>query len=98
MNWLAPFTSSRIERVKGGASYHDVARQDGVSAETVRMACKRNGVRSLHKVGRPVSPARAERVAVAQEMRAAGLNNRSIGLRLGMSADAVKMMLRRAGQ
>jgi DNA-directed RNA polymerase specialized sigma24 family protein len=79
-----------------GCSYAQAAAVLGISRDAVRMRAQRAGLKPLHRVRRP-NPETARRVATARAMRAQGHSADEIGERLGMTAAAVRVMLRRAG-
>jgi DNA-directed RNA polymerase specialized sigma24 family protein len=79
-----------------GCSYAQAAAVLGISRDAARMRAKRAGLRPLHRIRQP-NPGTARRVAVARDMVAQGCDTAAISERLGMTAAAVRVMLRRAG-
>ena len=79
-----------------GCTYQQLANLLGVGRDAARMRAYRAGLRSRHQQ-RPPNPGTAHRIAVARRMRADGFDPSAVAERLGMSKDAVRMMLRRAG-
>ncbi|WP_424140277.1 hypothetical protein [Roseomonas chloroacetimidivorans] len=78
-----------------GASYGEIARAEGLDYATVRMRCRRAGLRALTPYRRP-EPQTAVRVARARKMLARGMDKEVVADRLGISPAALRMMLLRA--
>jgi DNA-directed RNA polymerase specialized sigma24 family protein len=79
-----------------GCSYRQAAAVLGISRDAARMRAKRAGLKPLHRARQP-NPETARRIATAHAMRVQGHSPDEIGERLGMTAAAVRVMLRRAG-
>lgn len=87
--------AGHADRLAGGATYRDIAQDEGLAYGTARMRCRRAGLRSKHK-GRQPDAATAKRIAIARAMFAQGCDNDDVAHRLGMKKPAVRMMLMRA--
>ena len=79
-----------------GATYRGLGEALGIDPGAARMRARRAGLRTLHR-RRPPNLETARRVQVARHMLAQNCEIEDVAERLGMSAAAVCMMLRRAG-
>ncbi|MBP0446702.1 hypothetical protein J8J14_18150 [Roseomonas sp. SSH11] len=78
-----------------GATYRTLGDVLGLDRDAARMRARRAGLRSLHRK-RPPNPETPRRVKVARAMLTQGCELQDVAERLGMSAAAVRAMLRRA--
>ncbi|MBP0445023.1 hypothetical protein J8J14_09545 [Roseomonas sp. SSH11] len=78
-----------------GATYRTLGNVLGLDRDAARMRARRAGLRSQHRK-RPPDPETPRRVKVARAMLAEGCEIQHVAERLGMSAAAVRMMMRRA--
>ncbi|WP_424138187.1 hypothetical protein [Roseomonas chloroacetimidivorans] len=91
-----PLVTFMAAVLEAGATYAELGEQYGISRDAARMRAVRAGLRSKHSCRTP-RPITARRLRIAREMKAQGHDHAGIGERLGMSRDAVRMMLKRAG-
>jgi DNA-directed RNA polymerase specialized sigma24 family protein len=80
-----------------GLSYTALGDALGISRDAARMRARRAGLRSLNRC-RQKNPETLRRIQVARTMLAEGCEHDDVAQRLGMSKDAVRMMLHRAGE
>jgi DNA-directed RNA polymerase specialized sigma24 family protein len=80
-----------------GCTYGQLGALLGIDRDAARMRAVRAGLRSSHE-RRPPNPETAGRIKTARKMKAEGCDLEEIAERLRMpSKDAVRMMLKRAG-